>query len=73
MRALALYRVAVVAVLAGGTHLQAALAEEALGAELVAPGPVPASVARDAASLRHLAGLLAFTVATPGEGQAAEL
>lgn len=65
VRALAMNGVAVVAVLADGTHLLAVFAEEAFGAELVAPCPVPASVAGDAASLCHLAGLLALAVATP--------
>lgn len=61
--------VAVVTVFAGGTHFLAVFAEEALGAELVAPRPVPASVAGDAAALRHLAGLLALAVPAPLVGQ----
>lgn len=65
VRALAVNRIAVVAVLAGRTHFLAIFAEEALGAELIAPSPVPASVAGDAASFCHLTGLLAFAVSTP--------
>lgn len=65
VRALAMDGVAVVTVLARGTHVLATFAEEALGAELVAARPVPASVAGDAASLRHLAGLLALAVPAP--------
>lgn len=65
VRALAMNGVAVVAVFTGGTHLLAVLAKEALGAELVAPGPVPAPVAGDAASLCHLTGLLALAVPAP--------
>lgn len=57
--------VAVVAVFTGGTHLLAVLTKEALGAELIAPRPVPAPVAGDAASLCHLTGLLAFAVPAP--------
>lgn len=57
--------VAVVAVLTGGTRLLAIFTKEAFGAELVTPCPIPAPVTGDAASLGHLAGLLALAVATP--------
>lgn len=60
--------VTVVSVLTGGTHLLAVLAEEALGAELIAPRPVPAPVAGDAAPLCHLTGLLALAVPAPALG-----
>lgn len=65
VRALALNGVTVVTVFTGGTHLLAVFTKEALGAELVTAGPVPAPVAGDAAALSHLAGLLALTVSTP--------
>lgn len=65
VRALAMNGVAVVAVFAGGTHFLAVFAKKAFGAELVAAGPVPASVAGDAASLRHFTGLLALAMPTP--------
>lgn len=65
VRALAMNGVAVVSVSAGGTHFLAVFPKEALGAELIAARPVPASVAGDAASLRHLAGLLALAVTAP--------
>jgi len=65
VRALAADGVAVVSVSTGGTRLLAALAKEALGAQLVAARPVPAAVAGDAAALRHLAGLLALAVPAP--------
>lgn len=61
--------VAVVTVFAGGTHFLAVFAKEAFGAELVTPCPIPASVTGDAASLRHLTGLLALAVPTPVVGQ----
>lgn len=67
MRALALNVVTVMAVLTDGTHFLAVFPEEAFGAELVAARPVPAPVARDAASLRHLTWLLALAVATSEE------
>lgn len=65
VRALAVNGVAVVTVLTGGTHFLAVFAKEALGAKLVAPRPIPASVAGNAASLGHLTGLLALAVPTP--------
>lgn len=65
MRAPAQDGVAVVSVLAHGTHLLAVVAEEAFGAVLVTPRPVPAPLAGDATTLRHLAGLLALAVAAP--------
>lgn len=58
--------VAVVAILTGGTHFLAVFSKEALGAQLVAASPIPASVAGDAASFCHLAGLLAFAVPASG-------
>lgn len=61
-----------VTVFTGGTHFLAVLAEEALGAELIAACPVPASVAGDAAAFGHLTGLLALTVPTPGSSQGKE-
>lgn len=72
VRALAMNGVAVVTVFAGGTHFLAVFAKEALGAELVTPRPIPASVAGDAASLCHLAGLLALAVPTPVVSQRKE-
>lgn len=54
--------VTVVTVFTSGTHFLAVLPKETLGAELVAPRPVPAPVAGDAAALRHLARLLALAV-----------
>lgn len=57
--------VAVVTVFTGGTHFLAVFTKEAFGAELITPCPIPASVAGDAASFCHLAGLLALAVPTP--------
>lgn len=65
VRALAEHGVAVVSVFADGTHLLAVVSEETFGAVLVTPRPVPASLAGDAAALRHLARLLALAVAAP--------
>lgn len=64
VRALALNRVAVMSVFAGGTHLLAVFTKEAFGAELVTPCPIPASVTGDTAALCHLTRLLAFAVST---------
>ena len=61
--------VTVVPVLTGRALLLAALPEEALGAQLVAARAVPAAVARDAAALCHLAGLLALAVSAPSGRQ----
>lgn len=65
MRALAMIGVTVVTVFTGGTHFLAVFTKEPLKAALITARPIPASVARDAASLRHLTGLLALAVATP--------
>lgn len=65
VRALPVDGVTVVAVFTRGTHLLAVFTEEALGAELVAAGPVPAAVTGDAAPLCHLTGLLTLAVPTP--------
>lgn len=57
--------VAVVTVFTGRTHFLAVFTKEALGAELITSCTIPASVAGDAASLCHLARLLALAVPTP--------
>lgn len=70
VRTLAMNRVAVVTIFAGGTHFLAVFPKEAFGAELVTPCPIPAALTGDAASLCHLTGLLALAVPTPVINQA---
>lgn len=69
VRALAQDGVAVVSVFADRTNLLAVVSKETFGAVLVTPRAVPASFAGDAATLRHLARLLALAVATPATVQ----
>lgn len=72
VRALAMNGVTVVAVFTGGTHFLAVFTKETLGAELITPRPVPASVAGNATPLCDLTGLLTFAVPTPTTSQGIE-
>lgn len=63
--ALALYRITVMTILTGGTHLLAVFPKETFRAELITACAIPASVAGNAAAFCHFARLLLFAVSTP--------
>ena len=65
VRTCAIHAVAEVSVFARRTHLLAVFSKKAVGTLLVTPRAVPAPVAGYTETLCYLAGLLAFTVATP--------
>lgn len=65
VRALAMYRITVMTILTGGTHLLAVFPKETFGAELITACAIPASVTGDAAAFSHFTRLLPFAVATP--------
>ena len=69
VRACAIHAVAEVSVFARRTHLLAVLSKKAVGTLLVTPRAVPTPVAGYTETLCYLAGLLAFTVATPIDTQ----
>lgn len=65
VRALPIDAVAEVTVFARWTLILTVLSEVTLHTRLVTSCPVPAALTRYTATVRHLTGLLAFTVATP--------
>lgn len=65
VRALAMYRITVVAVLTDRTNLLAVFPKETFRAELITASAIPAIVTGDAATFCHLTRLLAFAVSTP--------
>ena len=64
--AIAVDAVAEVSIFAGGAHVLAVSTKEPRSTHLVTPGAIPTAFTCNATSLCHLAGLLAFTVSTPG-------